>query len=48
FSSIGIIAGATKSIDGKQANVVSSFGLKLVYGATLVSILSAIIVGVML
>ena len=25
FSSIGIIAGATKSIDGKQANVVSSF-----------------------
>lgn len=48
FSSIGIIAGATKSIDAKQANVVSSFGLKLVYGATLVSILSAIIVGVML
>ena len=28
FSSIGIIAGATKSIDGKQANVVSSFGFK--------------------
>ncbi|PFA72353.1 NupC/NupG family nucleoside CNT transporter [Bacillus cereus] len=48
FSSIGIIAGATKSIDGKQANVVSSFGLKLVYGATLVSILSAVIVGFML
>ncbi|WP_459501766.1 NupC/NupG family nucleoside CNT transporter [Bacillus sp. C1] len=48
FSSIGIIAGATKSIDGKQANVVSSFGLKLVYGATLVSVLSAVIVGVML
>ncbi|MGI2732460.1 NupC/NupG family nucleoside CNT transporter [Bacillus cytotoxicus] len=48
FSSIGIIAGATKSIDGKQANVVSSFGLKLVYGATLVSIFSAVIVGVML
>ncbi|MDH2880900.1 NupC/NupG family nucleoside CNT transporter [Bacillus cytotoxicus] len=48
FSSIGIIAGATKSIDGKQANVVSSFGLKLVYGATLVSILSAVIVGGML
>lgn len=48
FSSIGIIAGATKSIDAKQSNVVSSFGLKLVYGATLVSILSAIIVGVML
>ncbi|CAI8875574.1 MULTISPECIES: NupC/NupG family nucleoside CNT transporter [Bacillus] len=48
FSSIGIIAGATKGIDENQSNVVSSFGLKLVYGATLVSILSAIIVGVML
>lgn len=48
FSSIGIIAGATKSIDARQANVVSQFGLKLLYGATLVSILSGIIVGVML
>ncbi|EOP62866.1 MULTISPECIES: NupC/NupG family nucleoside CNT transporter [Bacillus] len=48
FSSIGIIAGATKGIDENQSNVVSSFGLRLVYGATLVSILSAIIVGVML
>lgn len=48
FSSIGIIAGATKSIDTKQANVVSQFGLKLLYGATLVSILSGTIVGVML
>ncbi|KOS29324.1 pyrimidine nucleoside transporter NupC [Bacillus anthracis] len=45
FSSIGIIAGATKSINEKQANVVATFGLKLLYGATLVSILSAIIVG---
>ncbi|MGG1368198.1 nucleoside transporter C-terminal domain-containing protein [Priestia megaterium] len=48
FSSIGIIAGATKSIDPKQANVVSKFGLKLLYGATLVSLLSGTIVGVML
>ncbi|MEH6930073.1 NupC/NupG family nucleoside CNT transporter, partial [Priestia megaterium] len=48
FSSIGIIAGATKSIDPKQANVVSQFGLKLLYGATLVSLLSGTIVGVML
>ncbi|MDM8148617.1 NupC/NupG family nucleoside CNT transporter [Priestia megaterium] len=48
FSSIGIIAGATKSIDPKQANVVSRFGLKLLYGATLVSLLSGTIVGVML
>ncbi|OAH58697.1 pyrimidine nucleoside transporter NupC [Domibacillus aminovorans] len=48
FSSIGIIAGATKSIDTKQANVVSQFGLKLLYGATLVSLLSGIIVSIML
>lgn len=48
FSSIGIIAGATKSIDTKQANVVSQFGLKLLFGATLVSLLSGTIVGVML
>ena len=48
FSSIGIIAGATKSIDTKQANVVSRFGLKLLYGATLVSLLSGIIVSIML
>lgn len=48
FSSIGIIAGATKSIDPKQANVVSKFGLKLLFGATLVSLLSGTIVGVML
>ncbi|QGQ44836.1 NupC/NupG family nucleoside CNT transporter [Metabacillus sediminilitoris] len=48
FSSIGIIAGATKSIDQKQANVVSQFGLKLLFGATLVSLLSGTIVSVML
>ncbi|MFP3668057.1 nucleoside transporter C-terminal domain-containing protein [Priestia sp. SIMBA_032] len=48
FSSIGIIAGAIKSINAKQANVVSRFGLKLLYGATLVSLLSGTIVGLML
>lgn len=48
FSSIGIIAGATKSIDQKQANVVSQFGLKLLFGATLVSLLSGTIVSIML
>jgi nucleoside transporter len=48
FSSIGIIAGATKSIDQKQANVVSQFGIKLLFGATLVSLLSGTIVSVML
>lgn len=41
FSSIGIIAGAIKGLNEEQGNVVSRFGLKLVYGSTLVSILSA-------
>lgn len=45
FSSIGIIAGAVKGLNEKQGNVVARFGLKLLYGATLVSVLSATIVG---
>ena len=45
FSSIGIIAGAVKGLDERQGNVVAQFGLKLLYGATLVSVLSGIIVG---
>lgn len=45
FSSIGIIAGAVKGLDERQGNVVARFGLKLLYGATLVSVLSGIIVG---
>ncbi|EIO5331572.1 nucleoside permease NupC [Salmonella enterica] len=36
FSSIGIIAGAIKGLNEEQGNVVSRFGLKLVYGSTLV------------
>jgi nucleoside transport protein len=45
FSSIGIICGAIKALDPKQGNVASRFGLKLLYGATLVSFLSATVVG---
>ncbi len=45
FSSIGIIAGAVKGLSEKQGNIVARFGLKLLYGATLVSILTATIVG---
>jgi nucleoside transport protein len=48
FSSIGIITGAVKSLNAEQGNVVASFGLKLLYGATLVSILSGIIVSLVL
>ncbi|SIS02912.1 NupC/NupG family nucleoside CNT transporter [Williamsia sterculiae] len=45
FSSIGIIAGAVRSLDGMQGRAVARFGLRLLYGATLVSFISATIVG---
>lgn len=45
FSSIGIIAGAIKSLNNEQGDVVARFGLKLLYGATLVSFISATIAG---
>lgn len=48
FSSIGIIVGAVKSLNEKQGNVVARFGLKLLFGATLVSVLSGIIVSLIL
>ncbi|MGX7243570.1 NupC/NupG family nucleoside CNT transporter [Enterococcus quebecensis] len=45
FSSIGIISGAVKSLNEEQGNVVARFGIKLLFGATLVSCLTATIVG---
>ncbi|MBS4174856.1 NupC/NupG family nucleoside CNT transporter [Bacillus sp. FJAT-49736] len=48
FSSIGIISGAVKGLSEKQGNTVARFGLKLLFGATLVSVLSAIIVSFIL
>lgn len=45
FASIGIIAGAVKGLNVRQGDIVARFGLKLLYGATLVSILTATIVG---
>ena len=48
FSSIGIIAGAIKGLNEEQGNVVSRFCLKLVYGSTLVSVLSASIAALVL
>lgn len=45
FSSIGIISGAVKALNEEKGNQVSRFGLKLLYGASLVSFLSATIVG---
>lgn len=48
FSSIGIIVGAVKGLNEEKGNAVARFGLKLLYGATLVSILSSIIVSLVL
>ena len=48
FSSIGIIVGAVKGLNEQKGNAVARFGLKLLYGATLVSILSSIIVSFVL
>ncbi|HGJ5876454.1 MAG TPA: NupC/NupG family nucleoside CNT transporter [Arsenophonus sp.] len=48
FSSIGIVAGAIKGLNEKQGKIVSSFGLRLLYGSTLVSFLSAAITGLVL
>ena len=48
FSSIGIITGAVKGLNEEKGNMVAKFGLKLLYGATLVSLLSAAIAGVIL
>jgi nucleoside transport protein len=48
FSSIGIITGAVKGLNEEKGNMVARFGIKLLYGATLVSLLSASIIGIML
>ncbi|WP_077324934.1 NupC/NupG family nucleoside CNT transporter [Virgibacillus siamensis] len=48
FSSIGIIAGSVQAIDSKKAVEVSGFGMKLLIGATLASILSATVAGLFL
>lgn len=45
FSSIGIITGAVQALNEKKGAEVASFGLKLLLGATLASILSGTIVG---
>lgn len=45
FGSIGIIAGSVKGLHNESGDAVARFGLKLVYGASLVSLLTATIVG---
>ncbi|MBE8595968.1 nucleoside transporter C-terminal domain-containing protein [Xenorhabdus sp. BG5] len=48
FGSIGIISGAVKGLDEQQGNAVARFGLKLLFGSTLVSFLSAAMTGLIL
>ncbi|MGK9559476.1 NupC/NupG family nucleoside CNT transporter, partial [Salmonella enterica subsp. enterica] len=45
ISTVGIIAGAVKSIEEVQGNMVARAAFRLLVGATLVSLLSASIVG---
>ena len=48
FGSIGMIIGALKGLAPEQSKVVAGFSLRLLYGATLVSFLSAAVVGLIL
>lgn len=45
FSSIGIISGSIQAFNGEKAGVVAKFGLKMLLAATMVSVLSATVVG---
>ncbi|WP_280386006.1 NupC/NupG family nucleoside CNT transporter [Nocardia wallacei] len=47
FSSIAIIIGAVRSLNERQGLVAARYGLRLLYAATLVSFLSATIVGLL-
>ena len=48
FGTVGIISGSIKSISEKQGNYVSKFALKLLLGATLASIISGTIMGIVM
>ena len=48
FGSIGIITGSVRALNEKQGDLVAKFGLKLLLGSTLASVLSATIIGVFL
>lgn len=45
FSSIGIIVGAVQALNKEASIKIAKFSLKILYGAILVSLLSASIVG---
>lgn len=48
FGTVGIVAGSIRSISEKQGNYVSKFALKLLLGATLASIISGTIMGLVI
>jgi nucleoside transport protein len=48
FSSVGIITGSVKALHEKQGDEVAKFGMKLLYGSTLASVLSGTIIGLFL
>ena len=45
FSSIGIVVGSVAALNSERAKFVSHYGWRLVFGATMVSFLSALIAG---
>ncbi|WP_141433202.1 NupC/NupG family nucleoside CNT transporter [Bacillus sp. 03113] len=45
FASIGIIGGTLQAIDSKQSSIAAKFGLKMLFVATLASVLTGTIVG---
>nr|WP_264760908.1 nucleoside transporter C-terminal domain-containing protein [Aneurinibacillus migulanus] len=48
FSSVGIITGAVRALHEEKGDEVATFGMKLLYGSTLASILSGTIIGLFL
>lgn len=48
FGTVGIVAGSIKSISEKQGHYVSKFALKLLLGATLASVISGTIMGIVM
>ncbi|PAV31121.1 NupC/NupG family nucleoside CNT transporter [Virgibacillus profundi] len=48
FGTVGIVAGSIRSISEKQGNYVSKFALKLLLGATLASVISGTIMGIVI
>ncbi|WP_237363514.1 NupC/NupG family nucleoside CNT transporter [Vibrio marisflavi] len=48
FSSIGMISGAVKGLCSEKGDIVAKYGFKLVYSGFLVSLLSAVVAGLMI